>query len=109
MSSWLRIHSRTAIVFDSRSYANLADVLPVQLADSGNAQHMAVIKDFSIPVDGSNAPPSAPVFTTHPQDRTIGEGGTVSFTAAASGSPAPTYQWRGMAQTWRAQFHHLYP
>lgn len=39
------------------------------------------------------APPSAPVFTTHPGGSSTPAGGTATFTAAASGSPAPTYQW----------------
>jgi endonuclease/exonuclease/phosphatase family metal-dependent hydrolase len=36
------------LVFDSRVYSPLSDVAPVQSADSGNAQHMAVVKDFSV-------------------------------------------------------------
>ncbi len=36
------------LVFDSRVYSPLGDVAPVQSADSGNAQHMAVVKDFSV-------------------------------------------------------------
>ena len=37
------------LVFDSRVYTPLSDVAPVQQADSGLAQHMAVLKDFSVP------------------------------------------------------------
>lgn len=37
---------------------------------------------------------TAPVFSSHPQSQIINAGGTVSFTAAASGIPTPTYQWR---------------
>ncbi len=36
------------LVFDSRIYAPLSDVAPVLSADSGLAQHMAVVKDFQI-------------------------------------------------------------
>lgn len=36
------------LVFDSRVYTPLSEVAPVQAADSGNAQHMAVVKDFSV-------------------------------------------------------------
>ncbi len=36
------------LVFDSRVYTPLSEVSPVQAADSGNAQHMAVVKDFSV-------------------------------------------------------------
>ena len=37
---------------------------------------------------------AAPVFTTQPISQTVAPGATVTFTAVASGSPAPTYQWR---------------
>ena len=36
---------------------------------------------------------TAPVFTTQPTTQTATVGATVIFTAAASGIPAPTYQW----------------
>lgn len=35
-----------------------------------------------------------PVFTTHPQHQMIDYGDDVTFTAAATGIPAPTLQWR---------------
>ena len=38
-----------------------------------------------------NAPPA---FTTQPNGQTVTAGGNTSFTAAASGTPAPTYQWQ---------------
>jgi len=38
--------------------------------------------------------PVAPVFTTQPVGRTVTEGGYVTFTAAASGLPSPTFQWK---------------
>jgi DNA-binding beta-propeller fold protein YncE len=37
---------------------------------------------------------SAPAFTTSPVSQTAVVGGTVNLTAAASGNPAPAYQWR---------------
>ncbi len=39
------------LVFDSRVYTPLSDVMPVQMGDSGalNMQHMGVIKDFALP------------------------------------------------------------
>ena len=44
---------------------------------------------------GSSAPTAiAPVFTLQPQGVTAAAKSTVTFTAAASGSPSPTYQWR---------------
>src|ERR1039457_6849019 len=41
------------LVFDSRVYTPLSDVPPVQFSDSGSLngmQHMAVVKDFAVPV-----------------------------------------------------------
>ena len=38
------------LVFDSRVYAPLSDVAPVELADSDSPlQHMAVVRDFFVP------------------------------------------------------------
>ncbi len=36
---------------------------------------------------------SAPAFTVQPKSRSMPAGSSVTFTAAASGSPTPTYQW----------------
>ncbi len=36
----------------------------------------------------------APVITTQPTDQTVTEGQTATFSATASGSPAPTFQWQ---------------
>jgi plastocyanin len=36
----------------------------------------------------------APAFTTQPASQTVTVGANVTFTAAASGSPTPTYQWQ---------------
>ena len=37
---------------------------------------------------------SAPVFTTQPVSQTVAPGSAATFTVAASGNPAPTYQWQ---------------
>jgi predicted alpha-1,2-mannosidase len=44
----------------------------------------------------ASAIPVAPTVTTQPQDASAG-GGTVSFTAAATGDPQPAVQWQSMA------------
>jgi sugar lactone lactonase YvrE/ribosomal protein L30E len=41
-----------------------------------------------------NPAPVAPAITSHPASQTVTLGSSVTFTAAASGSPTPTYQWR---------------
>ncbi len=40
-----------------------------------------------------NTTTTAPSFTTQPANQTVQVGATATFTAAASGNPAPTYQW----------------
>jgi hypothetical protein len=37
--------------------------------------------------------PQSPVFTTHPQSQTVTSGGSVTFTAQATGYPLPTIAW----------------
>ena len=37
---------------------------------------------------------TAPVITSHPQNRASVEGQSTTFSCSASGSPSPTYQWR---------------
>lgn len=43
-----RQYFTNGLVFDSRSYSPLSDVKPILTADSSTAQHLAVIKDYSI-------------------------------------------------------------
>jgi mucin-19 len=43
---------------------------------------------------GAPVVPSAPLIATQPANQEVTAGGTTSFTVAASGSPAPTYQWQ---------------
>jgi len=40
-----------------------------------------------------NSPLVPPAFTTQPASQTVTAGGAVTFSVAASGTPAPTYQW----------------
>ncbi len=80
------------LVFDSRVYSPLSDVAPVQSADSGNAQHMAVVKDFRIVWNATN--PAGPSITSQPQDLTVPPGSNATFTVAASGVGTLSYQWR---------------
>lgn len=48
---------------------------------------------FSYTVNVAAGATVAPAFTTQPTALSALVGGTVTFTAAASGSPTPTYQW----------------
>jgi endonuclease/exonuclease/phosphatase family metal-dependent hydrolase len=85
----------TGQVFDSRVYTPLSDVAPVLVDDSSNAQHMAVMKDFLIPVSGVANPPTtnAPSITSQPQSQTVSPGSNVTFTVTAGGTAPLAYQW----------------
>ena len=70
----------------------------VQLADAGNYWVVVSNSVGSATSDVATltvtAAAIAPVFTTQPASQTVTAGAAVTFTAAASGTPAPTYQWR---------------
>jgi len=85
------------LVFDSRVYTanELTNFVPVLSADSGDPQHMGVVKDFLIPVAGTTNPPvtNAPSISTQPQSQTVSPGSNVTFTVTASGTAPLAYQW----------------
>lgn len=83
------------LVFDSAVFATfypIADVAPVAAGDShvSGMQHMAVIKDFLIPLDLTN-PPS---ILTGPKSLTVPQGSNAVFTVDADGAGPLSYQWR---------------
>ncbi|MEX2043739.1 MAG: immunoglobulin domain-containing protein, partial [Opitutus sp.] len=49
---------------------------------------------FTYTVNVGAGESSAPVITTQPASRSVSLVGSATFTAAASGNPAPTYQWQ---------------
>ena len=53
-----------------------------------------VSQAYSSSITVSPAANIAPVITTQPVSQTVNAGGTVIFSAAASGTPTPTYQWQ---------------
>lgn len=71
----------------------------VQAADNG-ATYRVLVANTYIPsgISSSSATltvtSAAPAITTQPASQTVNAGDSVTFTAAASGNPAPTYQWR---------------
>lgn len=85
------------LVFDSSVYNSsytLASVAPVQSGDSHvtGMQHMAVVKDFLIPVGVPVT--NAPSITAQPQSQTNIAGANVAFNVVAAGSAPLAYQWR---------------
>jgi hypothetical protein len=81
----------SGLVFDSTVYTPLSDVSPVQFSDSTNAQHMAVMKDFTIQAGPATNPP---VITAQPQSQTNSVGVNVAFSVTATGTAPLAYQWR---------------
>ncbi len=78
------------LVFDSTVYTPLSDVSPVQFSDSTNAQHMAVMKDFSLTAGPATNPP---VILVQPQGKTNAVGVNLTFAVTATGSGTLNYQW----------------
>jgi len=81
------------LVFDSRVYSPLSDVSPVLVGDSSNAQHMAVLKDFTVGEAVSNSS-SGPFITAQPQSQTVPPGSNAIFTVFATGAAPLSFQWR---------------
>ncbi len=66
-----------------------------QLSDQGN--YAVVVSNSTYSVTSSNATlivNAPPLFTLQPQDEAVPQGSNATFTASASGTPAPTYQWQ---------------
>ena len=83
----------TGLVFDSAVYTPLTDASPVQSGDSGQAQHMAVMKDFLIPA-GVGLVTNPPSITSQPLSQTNVAASNVTFTVTATGTAPLAYQWR---------------
>ena len=81
------------LVFDSTVYTPLSDVPPVQFGDSTNAQHMAVMKDFSIPA-GIDSGTNPPAIVTQPQSQMNAVGAAITFFFTATGSGTLACQWQ---------------
>ena len=72
------------------------DALAIGMRNAGNTTPATIPRfvfsnlkvEYSYPVTAA-----VPVITTQPTDQTVASGATLTLTAAASGSPTPTYQW----------------
>jgi alpha-tubulin suppressor-like RCC1 family protein len=60
-----------------------------QLGDGTNTDQKSPV----LILDLSNPENTAPVMTTQPISQVAASGGTATFTVAATGTPAPSYQW----------------
>ena len=70
----------------------------VQTSDAGTyrvlANNSAGTATSSAATLTVNAATNTPVFTTQPSSQAVSLGGTLVLSAAATGTPAPTFQWR---------------
>ncbi len=83
----------------SGKYACTGDILTINSLTSADAGNYSVVFINTGGIAASSQAAltltvaSAPAFTTQPASATVLSGYTASFTVAASGNPAPTYQW----------------
>lgn len=84
---YLRFHRpQIPAQFVGRNFTNPAEVSDAELLSFLGAN--ANVASTNAPVNNS------PSFTTLPLSQTVNAGATVTFTAAATGTPAPTFQWQ---------------
>jgi hypothetical protein len=70
---------------------------PATVAGDNGALFSCVVTNASGSVTSNNALLTvnyAPTITTQPSNQAVNEGQTATFSIAATGNPAPTYQWR---------------
>jgi hypothetical protein len=95
-STWATINGATSASF----------TFTTQVADDGSRFRAVANNGIGSPAISNAAtltvPGAAPLITTHPQSQTVNDGVSVTFTVAASGTPAPTLQWQRSADgtTW---------
>ncbi len=90
---WLK----NGVTFSGATNATLI-LANAQLSTAGTYTVVATNSAGSATSNGAvlvvTAPTATPAMTTQPQSQSVLAGATVSFTAAASGTPTPTYQWQ---------------
>lgn len=96
-SSNLALVPNGNIGFGGSGATRTVTVLP-SAGQTGTATITVTVSDGVLTGSGSfvvtvTAPTSMPVFTVNPTSQTVNVGGSVSFSAIATGSPAPIYQW----------------
>ena len=82
----------TAVFFGTPSTPGDYHLVVNAIASTGtNSLSQGAVWDVYFRVQASG---TAPTITTQPTSQTVTAGTNVSFTAAADGTPAPTFQWR---------------
>jgi autotransporter passenger strand-loop-strand repeat protein len=96
-SSWVNVGTGNTSGFTGATTANFTITSPVA-SDTGkyrvvvsNIGGTATSNPATLTITAAAAPPTV---TQNPSNLTAGVGSTATFTAAASGSPAPTVQWQ---------------
>ena len=83
---------KAVVYFDSSTDADWRfETIAASIAGFADAGHDPYLNQ---PHGGTIVGDSAPTITAQPAGRTVNAGQTATFTVGASGSPAPTMQWR---------------
>ena len=86
---WANFNATTAVLSGTPPDTNGTPFTVTLTASNGTSPDATQI--FTLTVQ---SPATAPTITTQPANQTVSVGGSTSFAAAASGNPAPTYQWQ---------------
>src|SRR5665213_4104100 len=92
--SWAAVTGATtgSYSFTATSSDDSSEYRAIFVNSAGRA--VSVAATLSITLPGNVSSSAAPVVTTQPASQSVVTGTGVSFTAAASGSPAPSVRWR---------------
>ncbi len=99
--TWTAISGATAATYTTAAMVigdNNAQFRVVASNSAGNATSNAAVLTVTVPT-------VAPAISTQPANASVTVGQTATFTAAASGTPAPTFQWsrsNDAGKTWTA-------
>ena len=85
--AWAALKSATTLTFTATAVQSGNRYLAVFTNAAGTVTTTAATVTV-------NVAPVVPVVTTNPSSQAVNAGQTVSFTAAATGTPAPTVQWQ---------------
>jgi autotransporter passenger strand-loop-strand repeat protein len=96
-SAWANVGSSNTSGFTGANTATFT-ITSTTTADAGSFRVVVANAGGSVTSNAAqltvNAAPVAPTITLNPQSQSVAVGSSVTFTAAASGTPTPTVQWQ---------------
>jgi hypothetical protein len=93
--SWTSINGATQANYTFT--AQTTDHLAKFRVKASNSAGTATSTTATLSVSGGSGNPVAPTFTTQPASQSVVAGSAAAFSAAATGTPTPTYQWERSA------------